>query len=473
MKDLIFILDQGSTQHKLVVFNPEGAIVDVLCRAAPPLEEHKDGLGFDPYDLLQVSNALIEQAFKKYPNDRVTFGFANQGESVVAWDLRTGLAISQVISWQCQRAQEFLATQKKHFEEIYTLSGLMPSAYFSAAKLGHLLNTHGYVGASAAKNQLALGTLDAWMIYNWTRARHFITDPTTACRTQLYDIHKRTWSSALCSIFGVPENSLPKIIDNRSWDYLCDDGPFLTRPTSLAASFCDQTASLIGHGGIEAPILKVSFGTGAFVDLSVGPAVQAPCGLLKSVLFGLTDSSEYYVEGGVLSFASALDWLSQIFSFSQAALFSRLNHDTGIYVRPAFVGLGAPYFQSEVKTLFDGIGLNHTAYDLAVSAVQALVFRVVEIIGVMKTSYDLPGHVRVDGGLSQNEALMQFFSDAVAMPIVAAHHHEMTSFGVARTIVKNRLDRHLLLPMADKEKRFQPHGDVARRLFERWKNHGI
>lgn len=447
--------------------------MDVLCRAAPPLEEHKDGLGFDPYDLLQVSNALIEQAFKKYPNHRVTFGFANQGESVVAWDLRTGLAISQVISWQCQRAQDFLKTNESHFDEIYALSGLMPSAYFSAAKLGHLIKTHSYVREVAAKNQLALGTLDAWMIYNWTRKRHFITDPTTACRTQLYDIHKKTWSPTLCSIFGVPENSLPQIIDNRSWNHLCDDGPFLEHPTTLAASLCDQTASLIGHGGIEKPTLKVSFGTGAFVDLSVGAAIQAPRGLLKSVLFGSPESNEYYVEGGVLSFASALDWLTQVFSLSQDSLFTSLTHDSGIYVRPAFIGLGAPSFHSEVKTLFDGIGLHHKARDLAVSAVQALVFRVVEIIEVMKTSYDLPSCVRVDGGLSQSEALMQFFCDAVGVPIVAAHHHEITSFGVARTIVKNRLDRHLSLPVVDREKAFQPRGDAARRLFERWKNHGI
>lgn len=517
MRDLLFVLDQGSSQHKLVVFDRSGAIVDSLMAAGPELIQHDDGLGFDGHALLKISNSLISRALARFPQRFAGFGLANQGESVLAWDRLTGQPLSKVVSWQCQGAASFLAARAGHFDLIRSRTGLIPSAYFSAAKLGRIVQRNLAVQAMADAGRLALGTLDAWMIYNWTADHLFLTDPTTACRTQLFDIHHGAWSSELLLLFGLKPHTLPEVLTNSDFEVACDVGPFAAQPLPLLASLCDQPAGLIGHGGLGSPTLKVCLGTGAFVDLSLpagggvagsasqwappaldpppafaiasavkpaqvaaGPSAAAlvthavssngvPAGLLKSVLFAPSgEAMRYYWEGGVLSFGSAEEWLIQNLRVTLEEAIANLTQDTGLLVLPAFVGLGAPHFSGTQKSIFWGVDLTTPALDLATATLQGLIFRIAEIIDTMAAHAALPATVVIDGGLSRSSRLMQFLADALGRPVIPSDTAEVTSRGVAQLVRRRLFDHHFPAPPDAHPRRHEPGRAQVRTMYQKW-----
>ena len=387
MKDLFFVLDQGTTEHKLIVFGVDGRVVDVAIALAPKAEWHKDGLSFDPQILTATSNQLIHNALKKYPNRFLGFGFANQGETVMAWDRQNGKSLSRMVSWQCHAAEaEFITTKASAADLIQSTTGLKLSAYFSAAKMQRLLAVNPAVQLAAENRELAFGTLDSWMISQWTRSRAHITDPTTACRTLVFDIQQMAWSRELCALFGIDLVTLPTVIPNDDLQILCDAGPFAHEPMLLLASLCDQPASLIGHGGLLGPCLKISMGTGAFVDL-VLPAQTADlfrtADLLTSVLFKSQKHSFYYLEGGVLNFGNAL---------------------------------------TESKNVK--------------ATIQDLVRQIAEIVTRMATVATLPATVFVDGGFSQNAELICALAEVLQKPVVTQGSPQITAVGVARVVIE-------------------------------------
>ena len=467
MSACVFILDQGTSVHKLLVFDRQGQVLETFAAPAPTTEHHPDGFGFDGFELLKISNELIAQALRKYEQRLMAFGFSNQGESVIAFDRQTGEPLSNVLSWQCQAADVFLAKRQTCFQDLRVLSGLVPSAYFSAAKIGHLFARRPALLQAARNGSLVVGTLDAWMIWHWTRGRAFVTDPTTACRTQFYDIHQLDWSDTLLDIFGVPKICLPKVCENSSFEVLCDDGPFKRRALPLLASLCDQPASLIGHGGLESPILKTTLGTGAFVDLSRADGT-AHTGLLKSILYGSGGKAQYYSEGGVLSFSSAFDWLENRLGIPRKAAFDALDGDDDVMVLPAFSGLGAPHFRADIRTRFGGVGLQASPLSLAAATVRGLVFRVSEIIDAMATTQNLPDCVQVDGGASQDTVLMQFLADALVRPVVVQDLPEMTSLGVCR-LVLDRLGEKLK-PLSVSQRLFEPRDQRVPVQYQNWRS---
>jgi glycerol kinase len=284
-------------------------------------------------------------------------------------------------------------------------------------------------------NDLIFGTLDTWMISQWTKSRTLVTDPTTACRTQLYDIGALKWSDELMAIFHLRPSFFSQVLPNDHFDIECDDGPFLHSPLPLLSSLCDQPAALIGHGGLEAEVLKISFGTGAFIDLSTKTCLKEE-DLLTSVLYAAKSEASYYLEGGVLSFASAIEWMEKNFWLNKTEIFSALNQDLPIAVLPAFSGLGAPFFHAEQKTAITGVALEHTAKDIAVAGVQALVFRIVQIIEEMARHVPIPPQIEVDGGLSCADSLMQFLADVCQRQVIVRNHPQMTAEGVAKMILR-------------------------------------
>jgi glycerol kinase len=226
-----------------------------------------------------------------------------------------------------------------------------------------------------------------------------------------------------------------RVLSNDGFDIECDDGPFLHSPLPLLASLCDQPAALIGHGGLDGEVLKISFGTGAFVDLSTRACLKEE-NLLTSVLTAGGCGVSYYLEGGVLSFASAIEWMEKNFWINRTEIFSALNQDLPISVLPAFSGLGAPFFLAEQKTMIAGIGLEHTAKDIAVAGTQALVFRIAQIIEEMQRHVKIPLQIEVDGGLSGADFLIQFLADVCQRQVIVRNHPQMTAEGVAKTILK-------------------------------------
>lgn len=464
MRDLFFVLDQGTSQHKLVVFDKPGRIVAAFEKSAPPLMAHDDGLSFDPQLLTTISNSLITEALRKFPRRFFAFGFSNQGETVMAWEKSSGKPLSRMVSWQCQDAASILAEKSTHFERIRRLTGLIPSPYFSAAKIEKLLRVNEWVKRAAKRSDLVLGTLDTWMIAQWTENHTLVTDPTTACRTQLFDTKVQKWSHELTELFNVPEEALARVISNHQFEILCDAGPFAEDPVPLVASLCDQPASLIGHGGLQREHVKISFGTGAFVDFSCRSFFQTDR-LLTSILHAGTETS-YYLEGGVLSFASAIDWLEKNFHLSRGEIVSGLNQETPIKVLPAFSGLGAPYFRSDQQTRMEHVGLEHTGRDIAVATVQALFFRIGEILAEMDRYVALPPRIHVDGGLSSSPALMQYLADVSGREIVVKDHPQVTSIGVAKVVLKKL--GHESSDNGEEYTSHEPKSERPRKQFVEW-----
>lgn len=473
MKDLIFILDQGTTHHKITVFDENGRVVDSFTKHAPELKGHADGLGFCPKELGTVSNDLIAAVLKKYPNRFLGFGLANQGESVLAWHRETHEPLSQVISWQCQGASDFLKEKKSFYQTIQEKSGLIPNPYFSAAKLGKLFYSNARVQKAGEAKELALGTLDSWMIWLWTNGQHFVTDPTTACRTQLFETFKGQWSQHLMDVFGLKESYFAKILPNSKFHIVCNHGPFADQPLPLLASYCDQPASLLGHGGRDQTVLKASFGTGVFVDLSIPRGVRAK-NLLVSLLHAEGDQSaemRYYLEGGVLSFASAIEWYEKNWKISRDDVLNKLENKPACYVLPAFSGLGAPHFQSGFKTVFGKVGLENTSLDMAIALTQSLVFRVVEIIDEMKLSHALPEALFVDGGFSQSQSLMQYLANVLQRPVVVQDYPEITSIGVLQGVMQNLGKPHVeeLHELENIREVIEPTSQKAHSHYQKWK----
>lgn len=434
-KDFFFVLDQGTTRHKLAVFDRAGKIVDLFESPAPVAVPHRDGLGHDVLEVTAVSDALIAAAIEKYADRLFAFGFANQGETIVAWDKTTGRPLSRAVSWQCQGAQSLLDEKRERFDFIHQTSGLVASPYFSAAKLEKLLRSNADVARAAESGRLALGTLDAWMIWHWSGGKFFVTDPTTACRTQLYDTFRGGWSDGLLGLFKLKNEFLPEVRANHQFEIACESGPFAARALPLIASSCDQPAALIGHGGLERDCLKVTIGTGAFIDLSLRGAAPASKGLLTSILYADAAGVAYYLEGGVLSFASVLDHVCRAHSVVIGDALPFLHESHGIRVLPALTGIGAPHFRSDIRTAIVGVNSSHDGRHVLAATLKGLAFRVREIIDEMAEVRALPEVLRIDGGLSGVEFMMRLLADATGKTVVASDHPHITAEGVARTVL--------------------------------------
>lgn len=433
-RDLFFVLDQGTTHHKLVIFDRCGVELAVFESPAPLLAVTRDGLGSDALALSAVSDALIERALAAFPGRFFAFGFANQGETVVAWDNITGAPLSSAVSWQCGASRPFIEEQHQKFSRIRELSGLVPSAYFSAPKIQRLLAVNSLVADAAMKNRLAVGTLDAWMIWRWTQGRHFVTDPTTACRTLLFDTFSGIWSDDLLGLFRLRADFLPRVLLNHQFEIGCDAGPFSSQSLPLIASLCDQPAALIGHGGLSGPLLKATFGTGAFIDLSL-PGGAAPVDhLLTSVLHHGVAGASFYRDGGVFSFVSAIDWMRANWNITLEQALERLRDAGGLHALPAFSGLGAPHFRSDVETVFSGVSGTDSSKNLAGAVLRGLIFRVCEVLEAMASVDVLPDTLCVDGGLSRVTPLMQLLSDVSGLRLAASDEPHVTARGVAHVI---------------------------------------
>lgn len=468
MKDLCFILDQGTTQHKVSVFDRSGKIIDQLQTNAPKLKQFAEGLGYEAQSLTQMSNDLILQVLQKYGSRLAGFGFANQGESVLAWQKSLGKSLSPIVSWQCQSGDEILQTKSSSFDLIRDLTGLIPSSYFSAPKMIRILQTNLKSQEVLKNDDLILGTLDTWMISQWTKQRVAFTDASTACRTLLFDIHQLEWSDKLLKIFEIPRSILATVKKQDEMHILCDNGPFTEQPLPLLASLCDQPASLIGHGGSGSRVIKMSLGTGAFVDLSVEQPVSSKQ-FLSSVIQSDSGKTNYYLEGGVLSFASAIEWMEREWSVIRQDIFQNFNKETGLEILPAFSGMGAPFFQASQKTQISGLGLEHTKLDLAIATMQGLVFRLVEIVETMAKEFELPKSLQVDGGLSRSQELMQFLANASGKEIVIFDHPHITSVGVAK-VVFEKLDWDFKEDTEKKRKVIVPQKETqVGQMYQRWK----
>lgn len=453
MKPLALVIDQGTTQIKVSLFDTD--LNRVTQRAAPTqaLYPQAEWVEFDGQALLEKTGQLVSEVLTSLPSGAslVGVGFANQGESVVAWHRRTGQILSPVISWQCSRGSTcchaLLETHPEAESIISKKTGLCLDPYFSAPKIHWLIQNIPGVSELIAKDHLCIGTLDSLTFWQWSRDHNFVTDPSTACRTLLYNIHNHHWDEELLKLFEIPISILPDIHDHSDSIAYLDRGPFEIHPLTLHAAFCDQPASLLGHGLRKPGETKCTYGTGAFILTISGTEPTEQHGkLLNGVLFHKKRQKQYYLEGGVFSAASAVNWACDLFNdlppLAEWNTFLTTDSSHLIFI-PALNGLAAPHWTREAKSAFFGLNHQTTSQDIIKAVLEGVAFRVAEVIDAIEHTIDakIP-KLSVDGGLCENHYLMQFQANLLQKPIVVKKERELTSLGLALWIFQNTETPH-------------------------------
>jgi glycerol kinase len=434
----ILALDQGTTGSTALVLHQDGR---VLGRGYREFTQHFPRPGWvehDPEEILQVTLAAAREAIAAAGETPVGIGITNQRETVVIWDRRTLHPVERAIVWQdrrtADRCRELKATG--HESLIRERTGLVLDPYFSATKLEYLLRDPD-IRRRAERGELAVGTIDSWLVTRLTSGRLHITDHTNASRTMLYDLALRGWEPDLLRLFGVPHSVLPSIVPSSGVIAETDSDHF-GRSLPIAGIAGDQQAALFGQGCIREGLAKNTYGTGAFLLAYTGQnRPRSESGLLLTAACGPRGEPAYALEGSVFIAGAAVQWirdgLGLIARAHETEAMARSVADTGgVYFVPAFVGLGSPHWEAEARGTIVGLTRGTTRAHLVRAALEAMAFSSADLLRAMTTDARLAlAALRVDGGAAANDWLMQYQSDMIGVPVERPDNVETTALGAA------------------------------------------
>ncbi|HYB84762.1 MAG TPA: glycerol kinase GlpK [archaeon] len=444
MERYILAIDQGTTRTKAAVFDERGRLrgfgsvgVNKLCPRPGWVEE-------DPSELWKSILHATRSAMRKArcgPRQILGVGLDNQGETVVAWNKTTGRPIYNAIVWQCRRTTadcERLKARPGLQREVRRKTGLVIDPYFSASKLRWLIDNAKNAKRLVKSRELLFGTSDAWLVWKMTGSRYLITDPATASRTMIFNIHKMKWDEELLQLFKLPAECLPKIVENSGQLAYTDPGSFLGIQAPISGLIVDQQAALFGHGCFKEGELKNTYGTGCFMLMNIGDSPQlSHHGLLTTVAWVLNGTRRFALDGGVYTAGSAIDWLVNGLGIIRSPsetdrLASSIPNNEGVYFVPAFVGLAAPYWDSSARGTVVGITERATRANIARATLESIAYQVHDVLHCMEADTGLTVRkLRVDGGPTANRFLMQFQADILDVPVEAPEFSEMTTKGTA------------------------------------------
>ena len=434
----ILALDQGTTGSTALVIGQDGT---VLGRGYREFTQHFPQPGWvehDPEEIFRVSVEAMREAVAASGERPVGLGIANQRETVVLWDRRTLAPVARAIVWQDRRTTDRCRELRDAGLEpmLRERTGLVADPYFSATKLEWLLRDAG-LKRRAGKGELAAGTIESWMVAKLTGGRAHVTDHTNASRTLLYDLRSRDWSPELLQQFGVPPEVLPTVV--RSAGVVAEtDRSHLGLSLPIAGLAGDQQAALFGQGCVSPGLAKNTYGTGAFLLVLAGDRVPSPAqGLLATAACGPAGEPSYAVEGSVFVAGAAVQWLRDglgiIDEAAETEALARGVPDTGgVYFVPAFVGMGTPYWEPEARGTITGLTRGTSRAHLARAALEAMAYSSAELLDAMSSTIGqrVPA-LRVDGGASANNWLMQFQADVLGIPVERPDLVETTALGAA------------------------------------------
>jgi len=442
MNDFVLALDQGTTSSRAIVFDRQGQITAVR---QEEFEQHFPEPGWVEHDAdeiwrtqLVVAREAVEAAGLA-PDQIAAIGITNQRETTVVWDRATGEPIGRAIVWQDRRTAELCDRLKRDGSaaEIRDRTGLIVDAYFSATKLQWILDKVEGARQRAERGELAFGTIDCWLLYKLTGGRVHVTDPSNASRTMLYNIHDVDWDDELLRLFNVPRSVLPEVRSS-SEVYGHTERAVLSHPVPIAGIAGDQQAALFGQLGTEPGVLKNTYGTGCFMLLNTGDeAVQSSNNLLTTVAWQIGDRVTYALEGSVFIGGAVVQWLRDGLGLIQQssdveALAGSVEDNGGVYLVPAFAGLGAPHWDSFARGTIVGLTRGTTAGHIARAAVEAIAYQTRDVLTAMEADAGRAvEELRVDGGAAANDALMQFQSDILGIPLLRPGIVETTALGAA------------------------------------------
>lgn len=465
-------VDQGTTGTRTNLYGTDGTFLATSYRRtrtdhpAPGWNEQ------NAEELLATIEETLAEALAKVDGaELAAIGLANQGESVVAFDRNTGKPLSPAILWSDRRSSAIVeavaATAGK--ETLESVTGLPLDPYFSASKIAWMHRNIDAVSEASREKRLAVGTLDSFFLFRLSRGAAFVTDPSTASRTQLMDLDTLRFDADCAAVYGFGLEELPHIIPT-----VPDEGIETSLGAPVRASICDQQAALAAIGAVESGEIKVTYGTGCFIEANAGPVPVRPgSGLMPTFGWQLASGlCAYAIEGGVFSAGTAVDWVVSLGLVDNGPGMDRLAADASLgeaLFLPAFTGIGAPWWRPGAAGVFAGLRASTRREDLALAVLEGIAQRVADILEAVAEVQPVPAEVRVDGGLSASDVLLQLQADLTGRPIVAAVEREGTAAGAAgfAAIGSGELDLAELGGRARFDRKFEPRLNEADRLERR------
>ena len=440
MDKFILALDQGTTSSRAIIFNHEGHIVASEQKEFEQFFPKPGWVEHDPMEILESQLEVARNVLKNNsisPNQIASIGITNQRETVVLWEKATGKPIYNAIVWQCRRTAEMckIIAETGITNVIRNKTGLVLDAYFSGTKIKWLLDTIPGLNDRALNGEICFGTIDTWLLFNLT-GNHF-TEPTNACRTLLFNINTGKWDDELLDIFGIPKELLPEIKPTSGF-FGKTKKEIFGEEISIGGIAGDQQAALFGQACFNVGDAKNTYGTGCFALVNTGKKpVFSNHKLLTTVAWDLGDGLEYALEGSVFIGGAVIQWIrDQLGLIEDAketeALAKSVESTNGVYMVPAFVGLGAPYWDPDAKGSILGITRGTSKAHLVRAALESIAFLSRDLIeALQEDSGNRISKLKVDGGASVNSFLMQFQADILGIPVVQSELPETTALGAA------------------------------------------
>jgi len=480
----ILSIDQGTTSSRVILVNQLGEVVSSAQQEFP---QYFPNLGFVLHDPMEIFDSVVQSLKKCIESanvnihEIVSIGITNQRETTVVWDKHTGIPVYPAIVWQSRQSEEIINQWTLQFgiDFIQQKTGLVPDAYFSASKIAWILKHVEGASMKALNGDLLFGTIDTWLMWKLSSGKIHATDVSNASRTMLFNIFDIQWDQELLQAFGIPPSMLPKVLDSCA-DFGTIDVGFCGIELPITGVAGDQQAALFGQTCFTPGLVKNTYGTGCFMLMNIGQKpVISHNGLLTTVAWRIQGETTYALEGSVFVAGSAVLWIRDQLGFLPTAsdsetIAAKVDDNGGVYFVPAFVGLGAPYWDQDARGAFFGLTRGSTKAHLTRAVLESMAFQTRDVMQLMQMESDLPiQEVFVDGGAANNNLLMQFQANQLQCKVNRPQNTESTALGAAflaglhSGVWKDLEEVH---QMRKVDKVFSPSCEVgsADSLYHRW-----
>jgi len=440
-KNFIISIDQGTTSSRAILFNLKGQPV---YSSQKEFTQHFPKSGWvehDPEEIWSTTKKTLIDVIKKSKKVRgkiLTIGITNQRETTVLWDKKTGKAVYNAIVWQDRRQEDFCKKLRKQNKEtlIFNRTGLLIDSYFSGTKIKWILDNVPLAKKLMKKKQLLFGTIDSFLIWRLTKGKVHATDATNASRTMIYNITSNKWDETILKILKIDKNILP-IVKDCADDYGSTHSSITGKPISISGVVGDQQSASIGQCCFEPGSLKSTYGTGAFVLLNTGSKIiYSKNRLLTTIAYRIKGKTTYAMEGSIFIAGAGVQWLRDKLKFFKKAsetenIIKSLKNNKGVYLVPAFTGLGAPYWDANARGVLSGLTRDTGPKEIIRATIESVAYQTYDLFEAMKHDGLRPKLVKVDGGMVMNNWFSQFLSDVVDIKVLRPRVQETTALGAA------------------------------------------
>lgn len=443
MEKYVLSFDAGTTSSRAIIFNKKGEIINVAQKEFKQIYPKAGWVEHDPMEIWASQSGVAREVLEMSairPEQIAAIGITNQRETTIVWDKNTGRPVYNAIVWQCRRTASYCEKLKEEgwTEKIKDKTGLVVDAYFSGTKIAWILDNVEGAREKAERGELLFGTVDTWLVWNLTRGKVHVTDYSNASRTMLYNIKELKWDDEILERLNIPKSMLPEVRNSSEVYGHTDTGTYGGAQIPIAGIAGDQQAALFGQNCFEPGMVKNTYGTGCFVLMNTGEEmIQSKNGLLTTIAWGIDGKVHYSLEGSVFIAGAAIQWLRDelrlVYDSPQSEYYANKIEDTdGLVVVPAFTGLGAPYWDMYARGGIFGITRGTKREHLVRATLESLAYQSKDVIDAMQEDAGLPlAYLRVDGGASANNFLMQFQADMLNTQVHRPKTLETTALGAA------------------------------------------